>query len=130
MKNKTFKVDKAITSKNEDLFGRKKIAMVLARTIKYYKDKDSVSIGIIGDWGSGKTSFINMVLESLSINKKIVIINFNPWNISTRKQLISDFFTILSKEICKVPFPEFKCRNLKKYILILNLNFFLKYPKI
>ncbi|MCV3380863.1 KAP family NTPase [Campylobacter sp. IFREMER_LSEM_CL2127] len=99
MKNKTFKVDKAITSKNEDLFGRKKIAMALARTIKYYKDKDSVSIGIIGDWGSGKTSFINMVLEDFNDDKKFIIINFNPWNISTRKQLISDFFTKLSIEI-------------------------------
>lgn len=124
MKNKTFKVDKAIISKNEDLFGRKKIAMALARTIKYYKDEDSVSIGIIGDWGSGKTSFINMVLESLSINKKIVIINFNPWNISTRKQLISDFLTMLSKEICKVPFPEFKCRNLKKIYSHFKFKFF------
>ncbi|MCV3446273.1 KAP family NTPase [Campylobacter lari] len=124
MQINTFKVDKAIISKNEDLFGRKKIAMALARTIKYYKDKDSVSIGIIGDWGSGKTSFINMVLESLSINKKIVIINFNPWNISTRKQLISDFFTMLSKEICKVPFPEFKCRNLKKIYFHFKFKFF------
>ncbi|EPC9469317.1 KAP family P-loop NTPase fold protein [Campylobacter lari] len=93
--------------------------MALARTIK-----DSVSIGIIGDWGSGKTSFINMVLESLSINKKIVIINFNPWNISTRKQLISDFLTMLSKEICKVPFPEFKCRNLKKIYSHFKFKFF------
>ncbi|EHU1054062.1 hypothetical protein KY295_000259 [Campylobacter lari] len=98
--------------------------MALARTIKYYKDKDSVSMGIIGDWGSGKTSFINMVLESLSINKKIVIINFNPWNISTRKQLISDFLTMLSKEICKVPFPEFKCRNLKKIYSHFKFKFF------
>ncbi|EGK7513716.1 hypothetical protein IO387_000111 [Campylobacter lari] len=98
--------------------------MALARTIKYYKDKDSVSIGIIGEWGSGKTSFINMVLESLSINKKIVIINFNPWNISTRKQLISDFLTMLSKEICKVPFPEFKCRNLKKIYSHFKFKFF------
>ncbi|EGO0810621.1 NTPase, partial [Campylobacter lari] len=65
-----------------------------------------------------------MVLESLSINKKIVIINFNPWNISTRKQLISDFLTMLSKEICKVPFPEFKCRNLKKIYSHFKFKFF------
>lgn len=106
MKSKTFKVDKAITSKNKDLFGRKKIAMTLARTIKYYKDEDNISIGIIGDWGSGKTSFINMVLEDFKDDKNFIIINFNPWNISTRKQLISDFFTKLSAEIGRTDSSE------------------------
>ncbi|TXE85464.1 NTPase [Campylobacter volucris] len=80
--------------------------MTLARTIKYYKDEDSISIGIIGDWGSGKTSFINMVLEDFKDDKNFIIINFNPWNISTRKQLISDFFTKLSAEIGRTDSSE------------------------
>ncbi|EAI8623580.1 hypothetical protein I9Q28_01285 [Campylobacter lari] len=98
--------------------------MALARTIKYYKDEDSISIGIIGDWGSGKTSFVNMVLEDFKDDENFIIINFNPWNVSTRKQLISDFLTMLSKEICKVPFPEFKCRNLKKIYSHFKFKFF------
>ncbi|EAJ0349050.1 hypothetical protein YZ38_06945 [Campylobacter lari] len=99
MQTSTFKVDKAITSKNEDLFSRRENATTLAKIIKSYQDEDSISIGIIGDWGGGKTSFINMVLEDFNDDKKFIIINFNPWNISTRKQLISDFFTKLSIEI-------------------------------
>lgn len=99
MKNKTFKVDKAITSKNEDLFYRKENATALAKIIKSYQDEDSISIGVIGDWGNGKTSFVNMVLEDFKDDENFIIINFNPWNISTRKQLISDFFTKLSIEI-------------------------------
>lgn len=129
MKNKTFKVDKAITSKNEDLFGRKKIAMALARTIKYYKDEDSISIGIIGDWGSGKTSFINMVLEDFKDDENFIIINFNPWNVSTRKQLIGDFFTKLAKEIRKAPFPKIKIKNLKKICSHAKNKFFSKVPQ-
>ncbi|MCV3349136.1 KAP family NTPase [Campylobacter sp. RKI_CA19_01128] len=114
MQTNTFEVDKAITSKNEDLFSRRENATTLAKNIKSYQDEDSISIGIIGDWGSGKTSFINMVLEDFNDNKKFIIINFNPWNISTRKQLISDFFTKLAKEIRKAPFPKIKIKNLKK----------------
>ncbi|ELP9120071.1 hypothetical protein QTU61_000611 [Campylobacter lari] len=124
MQINTFKVDKAITNKNEDLFSRRENATALAKIIKSYQDEDSISIGIIGDWGSGKTSFVNMILEELEDDENFIIINFNPWNISTRKQLISDFFTMLSKEICKVPFPEFKCRNLKKIYSHFKFKFF------
>ncbi|MCV3472353.1 KAP family NTPase [Campylobacter sp. CNRCH_2015_0338h] len=111
MQINTFKVDKAITSKNEDLFDRKKIAIALARTIKYYKDEDSISMGIIGDWGSGKTSFINMVLEDFKDDENFIIINFNPWNISTRKQL------------------KIKIKNLKKICSHAKNKFFSKVPQ-
>ncbi|EDP6836617.1 KAP family P-loop NTPase fold protein [Campylobacter lari] len=124
MKNKTFKVDKAITSKNEDLFSRRENATALAKIIKSYQDEDSISIGIIGDWGSGKTSFVNMILEELKDDENFIIINFNPWNISTRKQLISDFFTKLAKEIRKAPFPKIKIKNLKKICSHFKFKFF------
>ncbi|EAK9998853.1 hypothetical protein A9454_03940 [Campylobacter lari] len=124
MKNKTFKVDKAITSKNEDLFSRRENATALAKIIKSYQDEDSISIGIIGDWGSGKTSFVNMILEELKDDENFIIINFNPWNISTRKQLISDFFTKLAKEIRKAPFPKIKIKNLKKIYSHFKFKFF------
>ncbi|EGK8091435.1 AAA family ATPase, partial [Campylobacter lari] len=129
MKNKTFKVDKAITSKNEDLFSRRENATALAKIIKSYQDEDSISIGIIGDWGSGKTSFVNMILEELKDDENFIIINFNPWNISTRKQLISDFFTKLAKEIRKAPFPKIKIKNLKKICSHAKNKFFSKVPQ-
>ena len=96
-----FYSEKPIISKNEDLLGRKKAASDLAKEIEYYKNKDSLTIGIVGKWGSGKTSFINMVLENFKENDKYIVIKFNPWNISSRKQLISDFFLQLSNNIKK-----------------------------
>ena len=96
-----FYSEKPIISKNEDLLGRKKVASDLAKEIEYYKNKDSLTIGIVGKWGSGKTSFINMVLESFKGNNNYIVIKFNPWNISSRKQLISDFFLQLSNNIKK-----------------------------
>lgn len=96
-----FYSEKPIISKNEDLLGRKKVASDLAKEIEHYKNKDSLTIGIVGKWGNGKTSFINMVLESFKGNDKYIVIKFNPWNISSRKQLISDFFLQLSNNIKK-----------------------------
>ena len=96
-----FYSEKPIILGKEDLLGRAKIANELSREIKSYKNENSLTIGIVGKWGSGKTSFINMVLENFEENDDYIIIKFNPWNISSRKQLISDFFLQLSNNIEK-----------------------------
>ena len=96
-----FYSEKPLISKNEDLLGRKKVENDLAKEIESYENEDSLTIGIVGKWGSGKTSFINMVLESFKGNNNYIVIKFNPWNISSRKQLISDFFLQLSNNIEK-----------------------------
>lgn len=96
-----FYSEKPVISKENDLLGRAKVAYELAKEIEYYKNEDSLTIGIVGKWGSGKTSFINMVLENFKGNNNYIVIKFNPWNISSRKQLISDFFLQLSNNIEK-----------------------------
>ena len=83
-----FYSEKPIILGKEDLLGRAKVANELSREIKSYKNEDSLTIGIVGKWGSGKTSFINMVLENFEENDDYIIIKFNPWNISSRKQII------------------------------------------
>ncbi|HEF9589056.1 TPA: hypothetical protein SBY31_000365 [Campylobacter coli] len=85
-------IDKSIEKKEEDLFSRNSVAEQLNTIIKNYKEEDSITFGIIGDWGSGKTSFVNMTLEDFKDDENFIIVKFNPWNISTRKKLISDFF--------------------------------------
>ena len=80
-----FYSEKPIISKNEDLLEREKVANDLAKEIESYDKKDSLTIGIVSKWGSGKTSCINMVLENFEENDDYIIIKFNPWNISSRK---------------------------------------------
>lgn len=97
-----FNSEKPIEKIEQDILGRSNTAKELSRHILGYKSDDSLTIGIIGEWGSGKTSFINMTLETLKNDKNYIIFHFNPWNISTRKQLISDFFSQLSNEIGRI----------------------------
>ena len=111
-----FNSEKPIEKIEQDILGRSNTAEELSKHILEYKDEDSLTIGIIGEWGSGKTSFINMILEILRKNEECIIVNFNPWNISTRKQLISDFFNQLSIEVGKIDkedILEGVSRNLK-----------------
>lgn len=37
------------------------------------------SIGVFGDWGSGKSSILKMVSSKLILNRKNLVINFNGW---------------------------------------------------
>ena len=58
-----FRPDQPIKSHSEDLLGRCTFAKSLAKSILNYEQKDSISIGLFGEWGSGKTSIINMTME-------------------------------------------------------------------
>jgi len=96
-----FNPDQPVKSHSEDLLGRASFAKSLGNVILKYKEKDSLVIGLFGEWGSGKTSLINMALEeiekvSTDRETKPVIVKFNPWNFSDQQQLISQFFRQLS----------------------------------
>ncbi|EAH8813137.1 NTPase, partial [Campylobacter coli] len=63
MENNQNKQEKLESVNIDDLFSRNSVAEQLNTIIKNYKEEDSITFGIIGDWGSGKTSFVNMTLE-------------------------------------------------------------------
>lgn len=97
-----FNADQPITSSAQDILGRKSFAYALADTILSYQDRNSIVIGLFGEWGSGKTSLINLSLERIeeladTRNDKPIVIKFNPWNFSEQNQLISQFFKLLSQ---------------------------------
>lgn len=103
-----FKPDRPIESIKEDKLGRSTFAKALAETFLSYKSKESIVIGLFGDWGTGKTSVINMCLEhveNLSKNEskenKPIIVEFNPWNFSDQSQLTTQFFKQLSISLQK-----------------------------
>lgn len=90
--------DKPISSIEDDILGRSKIVNTLVKVISSYNHKDSLTIGLYGKWGSGKTSIINLSVEELK-KLKYKIINFNPWNFKGEDDLIKCFFKDLHYQI-------------------------------
>ena len=91
--------DTPIEDSSQDLLNRKPLSKKVASLIKDFKGKESFVIGIEGEWGSGKTSFVNLVKEELIDNEEIVLIDFNPWNFSNQDEIIKDFFLNLSNKL-------------------------------
>jgi len=94
--------DRPIFNKNEDLFKRLEFVKLIANGILENKSDESFCIALNGTWGSGKSSIINLCLEeirnktkSYKIPDKPLIIQFRPWLISGREQLIIYFLTQL-----------------------------------
>lgn len=93
----TYSSDKPISKITEDLLGRAPFSLQLAKAITNYNENSGLVIGIYGDWGTGKTSIINMI-ENEIINfedDKTIFIRFSPWNYSDKDNLIRLFFESL-----------------------------------
>ncbi len=115
--------DNPIESADEDILGRDKFSKHLAGAILNWgeklkpDEKKSLVIGINAEWGSGKSSVINMVEEELQKrgagkaelqkqapsknDSNVVIIKFNPWAFSAGNNLGPIFFTEISKQLEK-----------------------------
>jgi len=57
--------DRPIKSLNEDQLSRQNFAMSIGEAILKSQTKDSFVIGLLGKWGSGKTSLVNMAVEHI-----------------------------------------------------------------
>src|SRR5690348_17038020 len=93
-----FSTDRPILSKTEDLLSRSSFAESLASVIRGWTGNDSLGMALYGPWGSGKSSFKNMLLECLRDPHKAVptIVEFNPWQWAAQDQLAEAFFREIS----------------------------------
>jgi predicted KAP-like P-loop ATPase len=108
--------DNPIQNKEKDLLHRSPLAHRIAGMINDFKENDSLVIGVEGEWGSGKTSFINLILEDLR-KTDALLITFNPWNFSDQNELIKDFFDSMIEALKKADGQggEAKANKLKGY---------------
>ncbi len=89
---------------NEDSLSRKHIASGIAKTINETYTKKSFAIGVIGEWGYGKTTFIDFIFSELRKNEENVIIRFHPWKPNSKPQIISEFYAQLISEVEKIDY--------------------------
>ncbi|GHO85237.1 KAP family P-loop NTPase fold protein [Dictyobacter formicarum] len=106
--------DNPISTKDKDLLHRYPLASRIAGVINRFEGDESLVIGIEGEWGSGKTSFINMILDDLR-TPKILSIKFNPWNFSDQNELIKDFFDSLIDALKETDESDTRAQKIKGY---------------
>lgn len=98
-----FSSDRPITTRAEDELDRHEFAHSLAKAIQLWKGKDCLVIGLYGQWGQGKTSVKNLILEYLREQKDAApyITEFNPWQWSGQAQIAGALFDDISTTLGK-----------------------------
>lgn len=94
-----FYLDEPVSSSG-DLLGYSEIAKSLLKAIEAQPNQSSLTLGLDGVWGSGKSSIFSMLEHDVSVNPShdeigTVIVSFSPWLITNRTALIASFFTQL-----------------------------------
>ncbi|MGV8949443.1 MAG: KAP family P-loop NTPase fold protein [Candidatus Paracaedibacter sp.] len=119
-------IDLPIQSATEDLFGRKEFTGALAKTIMNWAGEESLVIAISGNYGSGKTSLKNMMIEQLrNDNEKTpYLVEFNPWEWSKQDKLTEAFFREISLALGKIKSKKGyePAKTMKKYGQILTFS--------
>lgn len=100
--------DAPIKENKESVLNFDSLANKIEELIINENHEKAISIGIIGPWGNGKTSLIELVenkikesKESKDKYKDLITITFLPYLNHNENDVINEFFTILSNEISK-----------------------------
>lgn len=97
-----FLEDAAIDEISADTFQRSTTAKTITDKISLTKSKRSFAIGVIGEYGSGKTSFLNLIkyhLQTTENTQPPILIDFNPWTSDSPQEIHRSFFTLLIEKI-------------------------------
>ena len=124
--------DLPLINSEDDKLGRFSFATEIASgLVKSFRDNnESIVLGINGNWGSGKSTLINFIIneiERLSEENvaEIIVLKFNPWMFSGQKELQSIF---LKELILKLENNKEKLKGISTKIadFLVHLNW-LKY---
>jgi len=90
--------DNPIRDASEDSLHRSALAANFSRQVMSLDATEGLVVGVLGPWGSGKTSFLNLAREDFE-SADAKVLDFNPWMFSGTEQLVEAFFTELSAQL-------------------------------
>lgn len=90
--------DNAIRGAREDALGRTGAARLFVEQVLAVDASDGLVVAVLGTWGSGKTSFVNLTREAFA-SSGVPVVDFNPWMFSGADQLVDWFFSEIGAEL-------------------------------
>ena len=112
-------LDEPITGSRYDLFKYTGLAKRLAYTIDKKTFDKSYSIGINSPWGAGKSSFLNLLREELSLIQNTIVVDFNARASANVSCIQSDFLSILATALS--PYHTGMKSTIKDYMADINV---------
>lgn len=101
MMNSPLILDKPINKKSEDILDFDIFSRNIVNMLRTVPKNESFNFALCGEWGSGKTSIMNLSIDILEKESLYNIIRFNPWNVIKKENLINEFFKQLKGVIYK-----------------------------
>lgn len=113
--------DRPISNEEDDVLDYHNVAKDMAEKLGRIKLDNSWSIGVVSTWGSGKSSFLNLLEKELINNTKIhyITIKYNPRNSSAVSKIQEDFFSVFANALS--PYNAKFDNMFKQYMEALNL---------
>lgn len=113
--------DWPIESAEQDIFELKDEAEKIAKGISNVDRKKTWSFAITAPWGTGKTSFMNMVIEQVKTSHKdeFEFVQFNPRDCKSYQSIQEEFFSLIA---CVLSKYDSRCSStIKDYMASLQL---------
>ena len=116
-----FKVDTPICESEQDLFGMNNLVNRIVNYIAFTNVKDGAfSIGLVGEWGEGKTSLMNLIKEEIQKeHSDFILVHINP-RASKKADFIQEDFLDSLKQSVK-PYHSGIGRAIDKYAIALDI---------
>lgn len=90
--------DNPIRDHHGDTLGRVESAEAFASHVLALDRSEGAVVGVLGPWGSGKTSYINLARDRFR-SAGAEIVDFNPWMFSGAEQLVESFFVEIASQL-------------------------------
>lgn len=110
----TLAADNPVRQISGDKLGRTNAAKSFALNVLQLDTSEGIVVGVLGAWGSGKTSFINLARPTFE-QHAVPVLDFNPWMFSGAEQLVQSFFSELSAQLKLKPGLDEVGKGLQEY---------------
>lgn len=111
--------DEPIKSEEDDYLGFSPDVKYIVDVIEHTESSRSTSIGLAAPWGTGKTSFLNLLKLKLDSDDRYIFVNFNPRGSAKVENIQTDFMNLLC-DVMKQYHSSFTS-YMKEYVSTLQL---------